>query len=275
MLPPDLSVVIPCFNERGRIAATLDDVMRSARARGAPFEVIVVDDGSSDGTADLVEERTRDADEVRCIRLPHNVGKGGAVRAGMQAASGTRRAFIDADGAVPFDDMQALDDALTAGADIAIGSRVADPSLIVARLHRRFAGFFFRALVRGCIVSTVDDTQCGFKLFTAAAADAVFAQQSVAGFAFDVELLGRAERRGLRIAEVGVRWHHQPGSKVRVLHDGLIMVRDVLRIRAALGPRRAAAANRQRALHAAGAASKAAAVTTLNRHLFTGTRDDL
>jgi dolichyl-phosphate beta-glucosyltransferase len=231
-----LSVVIPCFNERARLGTTLSDVIVSVRARQRQCEIIVVDDGSTDGTADLVREWIEHAPEISLIRLPTNVGKGGTVCAGMLAASGARRAFIDADGAVPFDDMDALHAALDAGADIAVGSRVVDLSLVETRLHRRFAGFFFRALVRLCVVATVKDTQCGFKLFTAQAAEAVFAQQCVSGFAFDVELLGRAERLGFRIAEVGVHWRDQAGSKVRVVHDGLAMARDVLRIRAELRP---------------------------------------
>jgi dolichyl-phosphate beta-glucosyltransferase len=176
----------------------------------------------------------KEAPEVRLVQLAANEGKGSAVRAGMMAARGLRRAFLDADGAVPFADMRLLHEALDRGADIAVGSRVVDPSLVEALTHRKLAGFFFRALVRWFAVRSVEDTQCGFKLFTAEAAETLFARQLVRTFAFDVEVLARAERAGMRIAEVGVHWREQAGSKVRVLHDGLIMGRDVLRIAKAL-----------------------------------------
>jgi dolichyl-phosphate beta-glucosyltransferase len=237
---PRLSIVIPCFNEEHRLGRTLDDLFAWSRPRGAAVEVVVVDDASTDGTAALVTARAAAAPELRLVRLPRNAGKGGSVRAGMEAARGARRAFADADGAVPFADMERLEAALDAGADVAVGSRVLDPSLVDALFHRRFFGFFFRTLVRWLLVRSVADTQCGFKLFTAEAAARLFQDQLLPGFAFDVELLGRAERLGLRIAEVPVRWRDQPGSKVRVIRDGLVMARDVIRLRRRLGPPRRA-----------------------------------
>jgi dolichyl-phosphate beta-glucosyltransferase len=230
-----LSVVIPCFNETPRLGGTLDDVLAWVGKACRPTEIIVVDDGSTDGTAEFVVQRMATVPGLRLIQFPGNAGKGAAVRAGMQAACGERRAFIDADGAVPFEEIERLLEALDSGADLAVGSRVLDPSLVKALLHRRFFGFFFRTLVRGLVVRHVADTQCGFKLFHAAAADTLFARQRIAGFAFDVEVLGRAERLGLRVAEIAVRWRERPKSKVRVLRDGLAMAGDVLRIRAELG----------------------------------------
>jgi len=235
-----LSIVIPCFNEAGRIRATLDEIIAWARSRNRSVEIIVVDDASSDATSAVVSESIGEVPHSRLVRLERNAGKGGTVRAGMAVARGRRRGFVDADGAVPFEEIERLEAALDGGADIAIGSRVLDPTLVDARLHRRFFGFFFRCLVWALMVRTVRDTQCGFKLFQAASADALLARQLTAGYAFDVELLGRAERLGLRIAEIPVRWREKPGSKVRVVRDGLAMAADVVRLRARLGPPRSA-----------------------------------
>ena len=196
----------------------------------------MADDGSTDGTADLAARWAGEVRGLRVVALPRNQGKGAAVRAGMLAALSDRRAFIDADGAVPFEDIEVLERALAEGADVAAASRVVDASKVDARILRQFFGFFFRALVRALLVRTVDDTQCGFKLFTSRAAEMLFAEQRIPGFAFDVEVIGRAERAGLRVAEVAVRWRDQAGSKVRVTRDGPKMVIDVLRLRAALGP---------------------------------------
>ena len=195
----------------------------------------MADDGSTDGTAAAAAEWAARIPGLRVVALARNQGKGAAVRTGMLEARGDTRAFIDADGAVPFEDIEILEQALSRGAGVAVGSRVLDTSKVDARVHRRVLGFFFRALVRALLVRTVDDTQCGFKLFRARAAEALFAEQLIPGFAFDVEVLGRAERMGVRVAEVAVRWREQPGSKVRVLRDGLAMFVDVLRLRTALG----------------------------------------
>ena len=231
-----LSVVIPCFNEAARLQRTVDDVLAWTRAHCPATEIIAVDDGSTDGTADLIERLMERAPELRLVRFPENRGKGAAVRSGMREATGDRRAFIDADGAVPFAEIATLERALADGADIAVGSRVLDPSTVEALLHRRLIGAVFRSLVRRLLVRGVEDTQCGFKLFRAAAADALFAEQRLSGFAFDVELLARAQRLGLRIAELPVRWREQPGSKVHVVRDGLRMASDVVRLRVQLGP---------------------------------------
>jgi dolichyl-phosphate beta-glucosyltransferase len=233
---PTLSVIIPCYNERTRLRRTIDDVTAWAARRGRAVDIVVVDDGSTDGTAELAASWAATVPALRVVALPRNRGKGAAVREGMLAARGERRAFVDADGAVPFEDIDLLERALDEGADVAVASRVVDTSKIEARAHRQFLGFFFRALVRALLVRTVDDTQCGFKLFRDGAATALFAEQLVPDFAFDVEVLARAERMGLHVAEIAVRWREQPGSKVRVLRDGLKMASDVLRLRLALGP---------------------------------------
>lgn len=233
-----LSVVIPCFNETARLRRTIDEALAWTRAHRRSTEIIAVDDGSTDGTPEFVEQLMRDAPELRLVRLARNQGKGAAVRAGMLAATGDRRAFIDADGAVPFEEMARFDRAIDDGADVVVGSRVLDPSRVDALTHRRLMGAVFRGLVRRLLVRGVEDTQCGFKLFRGAAAATLFAEQRLPGFAFDVEVLARAERLGLRVTELAVRWREQPGSKVRVVRDGLAMAADVIHLRLRLGPPR-------------------------------------
>ena len=230
-----LSVVIPCFNEADRLRATLEDILAWCRIHTPTTEIIVVDDGSTDRTVELVERLMRDMPEVRLVRLARNTGKGAAVRAGMQVASGERRAFVDADGAVPFAEIAQLDAALAAGADVAVGSRVLDPSRVDALLHRKLIGWVFRCGVRLLLVRSVEDTQCGFKLFRASAAETLFADQRIPGYGFDLEVLARAERSGMRVAEIPVRWRERPGSKVRLVQDSFTMALDLFRLRLSLG----------------------------------------
>jgi dolichyl-phosphate beta-glucosyltransferase len=232
---PTLSVVIPCFNERRRLRRTIDEVAAWAADQTRAVEIIVADDGSTDGTPELVAQWAAEVQGLRLVALPRNMGKGAAVRAGMLAGRADLRMFIDADGAVPFADIDILERALARGADIAVGSRVVDTTMVAAVLHRQFLGFLFRAIVRTLLVRTVDDTQCGFKLFRACTIEALFNDQLVRGFAFDVEIIARAERLGFQVAEVAVHWREQAGSKVRVVRDGLKMLADLLRLRAALG----------------------------------------
>jgi dolichyl-phosphate beta-glucosyltransferase len=174
---------------------------------------------------------------VRLLPLGRNRGKGAAVRAGMLAAMGAVRLFADADGATPIGELVRLEPALANGADIAIGSRaLVDPAVTTqTRSHRVAAGRVFNWLVARLGVRGVADSQCGFKLFTAEAAEALFGALETTGFAFDVELLLRAQARGYRIAEVAVNWADQEGSKVGVLSNGPGMLRQLLRARRRVG----------------------------------------
>jgi dolichyl-phosphate beta-glucosyltransferase len=171
--------------------------------------------------------------------LDRNRGKGYAVRAGMTRAAGELRLMADADGATPIAEVARLEAAVAAGADVAVGSRaLRDPSVIrQVRLHRKLSGHVFNFLVRRLGVASVVDTQCGFKLFRAAAAEALFPCVTTDGFGFDVELLMLAERRGFRIVEIPVNWADQPGSKVGVLREGPRMIYEVLAARRRLGRR--------------------------------------
>jgi dolichyl-phosphate beta-glucosyltransferase len=232
--PVALSVIIPAYNEAARIPATLDALRVFLDRDGRRAEVIVVDDGSTDSTSEVVRRVETDDDRIRLIRLPQNRGKGYAVRTGVVNASGRLVLFADADGATPFAELARLESHLDARTRVAIGSRgIHDRTTKVeARLYRRIAGRLFHAVVRLYAMRGFTDTQCGFKLFDSAAAHDLFSRMRMSGYSFDVEVLLMAVRAGYDVAEVPVNWTHQPGSKVHVVRDGLRMAVDVLRIRA-------------------------------------------
>jgi dolichyl-phosphate beta-glucosyltransferase len=233
MKRPRWSVVIPAFNEAERLPRYLREVMAFLAARGPSWEVVVVDDGSRDDTMGAVKPVVGNHRAVRVLRHQNNSGKGFAVRAGMLAARGEYRLFTDADGATPIAEVVRLEAALDAGADVAIGSRaVTAPDVRVqARHHRVAAGRVFNFLVASLGLSGIADSQCGFKAFTAMAAEDLFGRLETNGFGFDVEVLLRARRSGYRIAEVAVNWTDQEGSKVRLLRNGPVMVWEVLKAR--------------------------------------------
>jgi dolichyl-phosphate beta-glucosyltransferase len=226
-------VVIPAYNEAVRLPGYLKDVQAYFEGRDEPYEVIVVDDGSRDGTAERVREVAAGRPGVIVHALAQNRGKGHAVRTGMVRAVGSLRLMADADGATPIAEVTRLEAAIAAGADLAVGSRVLqDPTVVrQVRPHRVLSGHVFNFLVRRLGVVGVVDTQCGFKLFRGPVAAALFPLLGTDGFGFDVELLLLAQRRGYRIAEVPVNWADQPGSKVGVLRDGPRMLREVLAAR--------------------------------------------
>ncbi len=237
MTAPRWSVVIPAFNEVPRLPRYLDEIVAYFEGRGEPYEVIVVDDGSTDGTAAVVEGRARQFPAVRVLRLGHNSGKGAAVRAGMLAARGEYRLFADADGATPIAELKRLEPALAAGADVASGARaLGDPAVSVApRPHRVTAGRAFNWLVARLGLRSVTDSQCGFKAFTGSAAKRLFGQLRTRGFGFDVELLLEAQAVGYRIVEVPVNWADQAGSKVTVLRHGPGMLWQIVKARLRMG----------------------------------------
>jgi dolichyl-phosphate beta-glucosyltransferase len=236
---PGWSVIIPAYNEAARLPSYLKETQAYFEGRDESYEVIVVDDGSEDGTADRVREVAAGRPGVTVHALGRNRGKGHAVRAGMALAAGRLRLMADADGATPIAELARLEAAIGAGADIAVGSRVLRDRSVTrqVRLHRKLSGHVFNFLVRRLGIASVVDTQCGFKLFRAAAAEAIFPHVATDGFGFDVELLMLAERRGFRIAEVPINWADQPGSKVGVLREGPRMIYEVLAARRRLGRR--------------------------------------
>jgi dolichyl-phosphate beta-glucosyltransferase len=229
---PWLSVVMPAYDEAGRILPTLLSVTLYLRELGRPFELIVVDDGSRDATRDVVSRFAAEHPEARLLALGRHRGKGAAVRAGMQGASGAWLLLDDADGATPIGELDRLLVPAAAGAAIAIGSRAlrAPGVRIEASLGRLVVGRTFARLVQWLAVPGVADTQCGFKLFRRDAAQALFARQRLERFGFDVEVLHVARRLGFAIAEVPVNWNNVAGSKVGLVWGASAFL-DVVRVR--------------------------------------------
>jgi dolichyl-phosphate beta-glucosyltransferase len=209
-----LSVVIPAWNEEARLPATLRRIVDYLAPRGQAFEVLVVDDGSTDGTARVA--LSFGAPEVRLLGSGSNRGKGYAVRLGMLEARGERRLMTDADLSTPIEDLPRLEQALADGAGVAIGSRALPASQVLVRqgVFREGMGRLFNLAVRALLLPDLRDTQCGFKLFTAAAARDAFAAIRLEGFCFDVEALVAARARGHRIAEVPVTWSNDAATRV-------------------------------------------------------------
>ena len=220
LAPVALSVVIPAWNEALRLPATLARVVAFLRSRRNPFEVLVVDDGSTDGTAAVA--RAYGDPAVRLVSYPDNRGKGHAVRTGMLAASGALCLMTDADLSTPIEDLRLLEEALGRGFDVAIGSRALATSNVEVRQNafREGVGRLFNLAVRFMLLRDLRDTQCGFKLFTSEAARSAFSATRMGGFSFDVEALVAARRRGFRIAEVGVTWRNDVASRVGLSRGG-------------------------------------------------------
>jgi dolichyl-phosphate beta-glucosyltransferase len=235
---PFLSVVIPAFNEAERLPNTLAGFLQYLRSLDYAWEIIVVDDGSTDQTADLVMAIAAELSEVaaigqiRLVQLPHNQGKGSAVQAGVLASTGEQVLFSDADGSTPLPELFKLQEQLACGYAVAIGTR-RDQALVSKRqpFYRTILGEGFNWLAKLTIGAEIQDTQCGFKLIDGDLCRALFAQMQIPGFGFDVELLYLAHKCGYAIAQVPVVWHNDTRSKVNVFRDPLLMFIDLLRIR--------------------------------------------
>lgn len=230
---PDLSLIIPAYNEAERIEPTVREAVTYFRTRGLAVELLVVDDGSRDDTSGLVYRLSRQFPEVALIRLAENRGKGCAVRTGVLNSRGRLVLFADADGSTPIAEVERLEAAITEGAAIAIGSRAlrGGDVRITARFHRRLIGRAFHLLITALTIRGIHDTQCGFKLLRASVAQELFSRMRMNGFSFDVELLVLARRRNHRIAEVPVNWTHRPGSRIDLFRDSLRMAADLFIIR--------------------------------------------
>lgn len=227
---PRLSVVIPAYNEESRLGATLDAIAAYLGERDFSHELIVVDDGSTDGTAEVAEPRPA----VRLLRNEVNRGKGYSVRRGMQEARGELILFADADNSTPIEELAKLLAAVEQGADIAIGSRGLPESVLEVRqpAYREYMGRLFNLLVRALTGLAFRDTQCGFKLLRRDAARELASRQTLDGWAFDVELLHLAVRkRGYTVTEVPVRWINSPRTTLNAATDSLGMLREVLRVK--------------------------------------------
>jgi dolichyl-phosphate beta-glucosyltransferase len=227
------SIVIPAYNEGGRLAATLEQVLGYVRRQAWDAEIIVVNDGSRDNTADIVRSLAERNAQLRLVENPGNRGKGYSVRHGMLEAKGEIIVFSDADLSSPIEEMPKLLQAIEAGADIAIGSRWLQAELQTNRqsLHRQFFGRVFNALNRAILGLRFKDTQCGFKAFTRRAAHAILPLQMIERWGFDPEILFLACKFGFRVKEVPVRWGHVGGTRINPLIDGARMFEEMLRIR--------------------------------------------
>jgi glycosyltransferase involved in cell wall biosynthesis len=231
---PELSIIIPAYNEQRRLGPTLERITVYLQARDFASEIIVVDDGSSDDTAGLARE-ILDASAVpgRVIVNEQNRGKGYSVRRGMTESEGRIGLFSDADLSTPIEHEADLRAAIDAGADVAIGSRALRDSELVIRQPpmRQIAGRMFSLVQRSILGSGIRDTQCGFKMFTREAVEAVFPHQQLDRWAFDAELIFIALRLGFEVVEVPVRWRNDPETKVNAALDGMQMVADLWKIR--------------------------------------------
>jgi glycosyltransferase involved in cell wall biosynthesis len=229
---PNLSIIIPSFNEELRLPATLERIAEYLLTSGHAAEVLVVDDGSKDGTAAVAEYFRVKIPSLRVISNGANRGKGYSVRHGMQEARGRIALFTDADLSAPIEEADKLIEALNMY-DVAIGSRAMDRSLITVHESpfREFAGIIFNKIVRFILGLPFVDTQCGFKAFRREHCTVIFEQQTIERFGFDPELLYLARHHGLRAVEIPVRWGHSPATKVSMLHDSIQMFIDVFTIR--------------------------------------------
>jgi len=229
---PELSIVIPAYNEQRRLPETLRHVRAYLEARRADAEVIVVDDGSRDATAALVEARRGEFPGLRLVSNGVNRGKGYSVRHGMREAHGRIVLFTDADLSAPIEEADKLLAAMR-DHEVAIGSRGVDRSLIEVHQSplRELAGMVFNFLVRAITGLRFVDTQCGFKAFLREPSRIIFEQQRIERFGFDPEVLFLAKRHGLRAVEIPVRWAHDPQTKVNMVRDSLRMFGEVLSIR--------------------------------------------
>src|SRR6266404_6036005 len=229
----NLSVVIPAYNEAPRIPSTLRQILDYLNASGDTYEVLVVDDGSTDGTAELVEAAARETAAVRLVRNPGNRGKGYAVRNGMLNARGEYLLFSDADLSAPIAEADRLLGPLRGGYEVVIGSRALKREWIGVHQSglRETAGKIFNFCIRAMTGLRFSDTQCGFKAFRRQAAQIIFSKQRTHGFGFDVEVLYLARKFGLCALEVPVHWNHGGESKIHMLRDSTRMFVDILRVR--------------------------------------------
>lgn len=226
---PELSIVIPAYNESERILPTLGAMAVIVSGMGYSWELIVSDDGSKDNTADLIE--ALEWANLRVVRH-ENTGKGGAVKRGVMAAKGNRILFADADNSTPIEELDRMMAKLDEGFDIAVGSRAAEGAKEENKSALRHLVSWGLRTVAGMLSGVkVKDTQCGFKLFNEDAAKELFGRQHMLGFSFDLELLYLAHKLGFSVAEVPVRWFDAPGSKVSSVKDSIQFLKDIFAVK--------------------------------------------
>jgi dolichyl-phosphate beta-glucosyltransferase len=230
---PELSIVIPCYNEEQRLPRTIELIERYLAGKGVSYELILVDDGSSDGTRKLMDAAAERNPALRLEALPQNRGKGRALAEGVAAARGAEILVTDADLSTPIEELDKLRAELSKGAGVAIASRALKGSRVEVSqpIYRVLMGKAFNLLVQAVLLPGLWDTQCGFKLFRADVAHDAFAALTTDGFGYDPEVLYRAKKRGVRIAEVPVVWRNSAPTKVSPIKSSLDMFRHVVRIR--------------------------------------------
>jgi dolichyl-phosphate beta-glucosyltransferase len=228
----DLSVVVPCFNEERRLPVALDVAQRYLERSERSFELILVDDGSTDQTGQMIRTAAEQLSYVRPVRVLPNRGKGRAVTEGVLTSRGDLVLLSDVDFSAPIDELPKLEEAIIQGADVAIGSRAKRGAREVLQpLHRQLMGKTFNLIVQSLLLPGIWDTQCGFKLFKGEVARELAPSLQIEGFAYDVELLYLANLAGYRICEIPVRWINSDTTRVSALRDSTRMLRDVVKLR--------------------------------------------
>jgi dolichyl-phosphate beta-glucosyltransferase len=232
---PDISIVIPAYNESQRLPDTLQVVKHYLKQENLSHEILVVDDGSRDNTPQIALSLKEQIPELTVIQNPQNSGKGFSVRRGMLAAVGNMVLMMDADQSSPIEELDKLIPPIRDEQyDIAIGSRALKNSQIEKHqpIYREPLGYIYNDIIQILLFKGIEDTQCGFKLFRRQVVEPIFSQATrVDGFAFDVEVLFVARKLGCRIAEIPIRWRNDPESKVKIIRHGSRMVLDLFRIR--------------------------------------------
>ncbi len=228
-----LSVVVPCYNEEQRLPRSIELIERYLDARREPYELILVDDGSADGTRKVMEQAAARHAGVRIVAMPRNRGKGRALAEGVKASQGETVLVTDADLSTPIEELEKLEAALASGAGVAIASRSIKGSRVelAQPIYRVLMGKAFNLIVQAVLLPGIWDTQCGFKLFRGDVARDVFANLTTDGFGYDPEVLYLAKRKGVRIEEVPVVWRNSAPTKVMAVRSSLDMFRHVLRVR--------------------------------------------
>lgn len=228
-----LSVVVPCYNEEQRLPRTIEQIERYLDERGDSYELILVDDGSKDGTRRVMDEAVSRHGSVRIVAMPANRGKGRALAEGVKVSGGDTVLVTDADLSTPIEELAKLQAALAAGAGVAIASRAVKGSRVelAQPIYRVAMGKAFNLIVQAVLLPGIWDTQCGFKLFRGDIARDVFAGLTTDGFGYDPEVLYLAKKKGVRIAEIPVVWRNSAPTKVMAVRSSLDMFRHVLRVR--------------------------------------------
>ncbi|MFC2131355.1 dolichyl-phosphate beta-glucosyltransferase [Bacteroidota bacterium] len=229
-MKPYLSIIIPAYNEETRIVKSLAKAIEYFENNQFDFEIVVVDDGSVDRTVDVLEDFH---EKVRVISLAGNMGKGAAVRKGMLEATGEIRLFSDADFSTPVYEVKKLLIKIEEGADICIGSRALDRSMVKEHqpFYRELMGKTYNRFVQALVFKGITDTQCGFKAFTEDAVYRIFPNARISGFSFDVEILYLAKKEGLKVEQVPVEWYNDERSTVNPITDATMMFVELFRIR--------------------------------------------